>query len=140
MIVTNIDHVPGKEIAEIIGIVRGNVVGRGKMSEPFLESIKSVVTKALSWGPRIVTGEEVGLVPPEEMKEAKEEGKSRAHDKELEEYSDLLSRLRQEAMKKMVAEARKKGADGVLNVKFGVNVIMMHAFEVCAYGTAVKLS
>lgn len=55
------------------------------------------------------------------------------------EYSSLLHQLRELALEKMEEEAAGKKADAVVNVKFGVDVIMMHAFEVYAYGTAVKL-
>ena len=143
MIVTNTNNVPGKEVTSILGIVQGNVMGTRAVGEPLLETVKKAVVSTLAWGPKVIIGEEVGLVPEEEMREKKEEGEksppSSSQDA-LEGYSQLLYQLREKAQERMIENAKKLGADGVINIHFGVNVILMHAFEVYAYGTAVKLA
>lgn len=139
MIITNIDNVPGKKVKKVLGIVQGNVMGTKALGEPLLGTIKKALTSALSLGPKIITGEDVGLVPKEEMKEKTKEAKTQVPDPALEEYSELLFQLREKALANMIKNAEKKSADAIINVHFGVNVILMHAFEVYAYGTAVKL-
>ena len=137
MIVTNSPNLPCHEIKEIVRLVRGNVVGTVAVSESLLGSLKKIFSSALSWGPKIVTGEDIGL--PEE-EEVQAEVAKEQEEKHLQEYSALLHELREKALARMVASAESYGADAVMNVRFDVNVIMMHAFEVCAYGTAVKLA
>lgn len=61
MIITNISNIPGREISEVLGIVQGNVVGTKKIEAPILEALKNVFASALSWGPKIVTGQTLGL-------------------------------------------------------------------------------
>ncbi len=58
---------------------------------------------------------------------------------ELEEYTDMLSNARAEAMNRMINEAGKLKADAVLNVRFTTSQTMAGAAELLAYGTAVKL-
>ncbi len=96
----------------------------------------------ISLAPRIITGEEVGLVPKEEMhqKSEKDEPKTAAATpNDLEDYSSLLTRLRDTALSRMIANGQERGADAVIKVCFDVSVISARVVEVCAYGTAVKL-
>jgi len=58
---------------------------------------------------------------------------------ELQEYTDMLSDARKEAVNRMVNEAKKLGADGIINVRFTTSQTMAGASELLAYGTAVKL-
>ncbi|HPE63280.1 MAG TPA: YbjQ family protein [Methanothrix sp.] len=58
---------------------------------------------------------------------------------ELEEYTDMLTDARREAMNRMVNEASRFGADAVVNVRFTTSVTGTRAAELMAYGTAVKL-
>ncbi|MBC7114269.1 MAG: YbjQ family protein [Archaeoglobi archaeon] len=58
---------------------------------------------------------------------------------ELEEYTEMLRDAREEAMNRMINEAKKLGADAVLNVRFTTSQTMAGAAELLAYGTAVKL-
>jgi len=55
-------------------------------------------------------------------------------------YTELLNTARQIAVKRMVEDAEKLGADAVINVKYGSSSVMQGAAEVIAYGTAVKLA
>ena len=58
---------------------------------------------------------------------------------EIKSYTDLITKSRDEAMNRMVADAEKLGADAVVNIRFETSEVMPQAAEVLAYGTAVKL-
>jgi uncharacterized protein YbjQ (UPF0145 family) len=58
---------------------------------------------------------------------------------ELQEYTDMLSDARKEALNRMINEAKKLGADAIINVRFTTSQTMAGAAELLAYGTAVKL-
>ena len=55
-------------------------------------------------------------------------------------YSRLLERARDQAYKRMIQEAKEKGANGIINFRFQTSQIVQGASEVMAYGTAVKIS
>lgn len=54
-------------------------------------------------------------------------------------YTEMLNEARQIAVKRMVDEAQKLGADAIINIRFSSSAIMQGAAEVIAYGTAVKI-
>jgi len=56
---------------------------------------------------------------------------------EIKEYTELLARSREEAVKRMVEKAKGLGANAVIGVRFTTSAIMSGAAEVVAYGTAV---
>ncbi|WP_290623417.1 MULTISPECIES: YbjQ family protein [unclassified Archaeoglobus] len=58
---------------------------------------------------------------------------------EIEEYTEMLRDARMEALNRMVNEAKRLGADAVVNVRFTTSQTMAGAAELLAYGTAVKL-
>ena len=58
---------------------------------------------------------------------------------ELKGYTELLQESRDEAVKRMVAQAEAVGANAVLNVRFSTSSITAGAAELFAYGTAVTL-
>jgi len=58
---------------------------------------------------------------------------------EVEEYTKLLAEAREQAVDRMVAEARSLGADAVIGARFSSAEIAKGAAELLAYGTAVKL-
>lgn len=58
---------------------------------------------------------------------------------ELQSYSKLLAAAREEAMERMIVEAKKLEADAVINFRFQTSTISPGASEVIAYGTAVTL-
>ncbi len=58
---------------------------------------------------------------------------------EISEYTRLLADAREQAIKRMLDDAQKNGADAVVNVRFTTSQVMQGAAEMLAYGTAVKL-
>lgn len=58
---------------------------------------------------------------------------------EIEEYTEMLRDARMETLNRMVNEAKRLGADAVVNVRFTTSQTMAGAAELLAYGTAVKL-
>lgn len=58
---------------------------------------------------------------------------------EVKEYTDLMKKVRQEALEEMIEEAKKLGANGVIGVQFASANIASGMAEIIAYGTAVKI-
>lgn len=58
---------------------------------------------------------------------------------EISEYTKLLAEAREQAIDRMVDEARELGADAVIEVRFSTSEVMNAAAELLAYGTAVVL-
>ena len=58
---------------------------------------------------------------------------------EIEEYTKLLAAAREQAMDRMIEEAKAVEADAVIGFRFATCEIANHAAELIAYGTAVKL-
>jgi uncharacterized protein YbjQ (UPF0145 family) len=59
---------------------------------------------------------------------------------EISEYTQLQADSREQAMERMIQDAKKLGADGVVNVRFATSMITQGASEILAYGTAVKIA
>jgi len=59
---------------------------------------------------------------------------------ELKGYTELLNDARKEAYKRMVEQARKMGANAIVNVRFSTSSVTAGASEIYVYGTAVKVS
>lgn len=103
MILCTTDHVPGREIAEAIGLVRGSTVRAGHVGKDIN-----------AWLKNLVGGE-------------------------IEEYTKLLAEAREQALDRMMEEARARGADAIVGLHFSSCEIASGAAEFLAYGTAVKL-
>ena len=58
---------------------------------------------------------------------------------ELDEYTKLMGEVREQALDRMIYEARAMGADAIIGLRFMGTEISQGAAEVLAYGTAVKL-
>ena len=58
---------------------------------------------------------------------------------ELKAYTELLQESRDEALQRMVEQARATGANAVLNIRFSTSSVAAGAAEIFAYGTAVVL-
>jgi uncharacterized protein YbjQ (UPF0145 family) len=58
---------------------------------------------------------------------------------EVPEYTKLIAETREQALDRMLAEARARGADAVVAFRFATSEVARAAAEVVAYGTAVRL-
>jgi len=58
---------------------------------------------------------------------------------EVRKYTKLMAESREQAIDRMVEQAKGMGADGVVGVNFGTSMISQGAAEMMAFGTAVKL-
>jgi len=58
---------------------------------------------------------------------------------EVAEYTRLQADAREQALQRMIEDAKNLGADAVICVRFQTSVMMAGASELLAYGTAVKL-
>lgn len=58
---------------------------------------------------------------------------------EITEYTEMMNEARDEAVRRMVEDAEKKGANAVIGMRFSTAMIMQYAAEVLAYGTGVVL-
>lgn len=58
---------------------------------------------------------------------------------EVHEYTKLLAESREQALDRMIAQARAQGADAIVGLRFASIEITAAAAEIMAYGTAVKL-
>ena len=103
MILTSSDDVPGYEVVESLGLVRGNTVRARHLGRDLLASLRNMVGG------------------------------------EVEEYTKMLAESREQAIDRMVAEAEKLGADGVVTIRFMTSSVMQGAAEIVAYGSAVRL-
>lgn len=98
------EYVAGFDIAEHIGLVRGNTIRARHIGRDILAAFRNIV------------GGEI-------------------HD-----YTKLLAESREQALDRMVDEAKSLGADAVINVRFSTSMLAHGAAELLAYGTAVKLT
>ena len=57
---------------------------------------------------------------------------------EIKSYSEMTNEARQIAEDRMIAEAEKLGADGIISMRFSSNTVMQGTIEMLAHGTAVK--
>ena len=58
---------------------------------------------------------------------------------EITEYTEMLSKAREEAVQRMISQAEELGADAMVGVRFATSQTMAGAAEILVYGTAVKL-
>lgn len=58
---------------------------------------------------------------------------------EVHEYTQLMGQAREQAIDRMIEEARGLGANAVVCVRFQTMEVMKGASEVLCYGTAVRL-
>jgi uncharacterized protein YbjQ (UPF0145 family) len=56
---------------------------------------------------------------------------------ELKGYTELLNESRQEAVQRMQQQAKRLGANAIINIRFSTSSIAQGAAELYAYGTAV---
>jgi uncharacterized protein YbjQ (UPF0145 family) len=58
---------------------------------------------------------------------------------EITEYTKMLAESREQALDRMIANAEKMDANGIVCVRFTTSAVMAGSAELLAYGTAVKL-
>jgi uncharacterized protein YbjQ (UPF0145 family) len=58
---------------------------------------------------------------------------------EISEYTKMLGEAREQALDRMVDEARALGANAVIETRFSTSYIMSNVAEILAYGTAVTI-
>ncbi len=58
---------------------------------------------------------------------------------EVQDYTKMMAEAREQAIDRMLEEARAAGADAVVDVRFSTSYIMTGAAEILVYGTAVVL-
>lgn len=58
---------------------------------------------------------------------------------ELKGYTQLMQESRQQAVDRMIEQARQLGANAIVNVRFSTSSVAQGAAELYAYGTAVRV-
>lgn len=58
---------------------------------------------------------------------------------EVSEYTELQAHSREQALTRMVEDAKAQGADAVIGVRIATTMVAAGSAEILAYGTAVKL-
>ncbi len=56
---------------------------------------------------------------------------------EIKEYTELLAQARNDALKRMIEQAKKIGANAIVGVRFTTTAVASGAAEILVYGTAV---
>ena len=56
---------------------------------------------------------------------------------EIQEYTKLMGESRDQAIDRMIADAKALGANAVLDTRFATSFLMQSAAEILVYGTAV---
>ena len=56
---------------------------------------------------------------------------------EITEYTKMMAEAREEAIKRMIEDAEKQGANAVVSIRFSTAMVMQNAAEILAYGTGV---
>ena len=59
---------------------------------------------------------------------------------ELKGYTELLMEARNQATRRMIAQATELGANAIINIRFSTSSVAQGAAEILAYGTAVKVA
>ena len=104
MIIVNVDYIPDREIAQVLGLVKGSCVRAKHVGKDIRAAGRSLIGGEMKY------------------------------------YSELLMESRDTATKRMIGEAKKLGADAIINVRYQTAMVTVGASEVLAYGTAVKLN
>ncbi|HHN48672.1 MAG TPA: YbjQ family protein [Bacteroidales bacterium] len=103
MILSTTHSVPGKEILEIAGLVRGSTVRARHVGRDIVAGLKNIVGG------------------------------------EIEEYTQLQADAREQALQRMIEDARSLQADAVVGIQISTAMVSRGAAEILIYGTAVKL-
>ena len=58
---------------------------------------------------------------------------------EITEYTKMLAESREQSIDRMITDAKRLNADGIVAMRFTTSPVMAGSAELLAYGTAVKL-
>jgi uncharacterized protein YbjQ (UPF0145 family) len=58
---------------------------------------------------------------------------------EIEDYTKMMAESREQALDRMVKEARELGANAIVDIRFSTSYLMSSAAEILVYGTAVVI-
>lgn len=58
---------------------------------------------------------------------------------EISEYTKLQADAREQALQRMTEDAKRMGANAIVNVRITTSMVMQGCSEILAYGTAVKV-
>ena len=56
---------------------------------------------------------------------------------EITEYTKMMAESREQAIQRMIEDAEKQGANGIVSMRFTTSMVMQNASEILAYGTGV---
>ena len=56
---------------------------------------------------------------------------------EITEYTKMMAEAREEAIRRMIEDAEKQGANAIVSMRLATSMVMQNAAEVLAYGTGV---
>ncbi len=103
MILSTVDEIAGKEITDVLGLVRGNTIRARHVGKDIMAGLKNIVGG------------------------------------EITDYTKMLAESREQALDRMIADAKSIGADAIIGIRFTTSSVMQGAAELLAYGTAVRL-
>ena len=103
MIPSTVNEIAGKEITEVLGLVRGNTIRARHVGKDIMAGFKNIVGG------------------------------------EITDYTKMLAESREQALDRMVTDARNLGADAIIGIRFTTSSVMQGAAELLAYGTAVRM-
>ena len=103
MILSTVNEIAGKEITEVLGLVRGNTIRARHVGKDIMAGFKNIVGG------------------------------------EITDYTKMLAESREQALDRMITDARSLGADAIIGIRFTTSSVMQGAAELLAYGTAVRI-
>ena len=103
MLIATTFNIPGREISNTLGLVKGNTIRARHVGRDIMAGLRGLVGG------------------------------------ELHEYTKLLAESREQAIDRMIEDARSLGANAIVGVSFTTSVMAQGAAELMAYGTAVIL-
>jgi len=56
---------------------------------------------------------------------------------EITDYTKMMAEAREQAIDRMVEDAKKSGANAIVNMRFATSMVMQSASEILVYGTGV---
>jgi uncharacterized protein YbjQ (UPF0145 family) len=103
MILSTVNEVAGKEVVEVLGLVRGNTIRARHVGKDIMAGFKNIVGG------------------------------------EITDYTKMLAESREQALDRMITDAKSLGADAIIGIRFTTSSVMQGAAELLAYGTAVRV-